>query len=109
MTSYKELIGFLWRFMRRQKGTFFAILTLDALAMPLAALVWPYLLNLVVDIFTQYEGDRLAAWDSLKGLIIWGLCFMAYIEIASRTMGFLMAKAIPKLQADLRMAMFDHV
>jgi ATP-binding cassette, subfamily B, bacterial len=109
MTSYRELIGFLWRFMRRQKGNFFAILVLDALAMPLAALVWPYLLNLVVDIFTRYEGDRLAAWDSLKGIIIWGLCFMAYIEISSRTMGFLMAKAVPKLQADLRMAMFDHV
>ncbi len=72
-------------------------------------MLWPYILHLVVDIFTTYEGDRMAAWEALRGPIIGGVCLSVYIALASRTMGFLMAKALPKLQADLRMAMFDHI
>jgi ATP-binding cassette, subfamily B, bacterial len=109
MVSYKELIGFVWQFMRLQKWVFFFILLIDAFTWPLDALLWPYILHLVIDIFTRYEGDRTAAWEALKTPIIGGLCLVIYIETASRTMGFLMAKAVPKLQADIRMAMFDHV
>lgn len=109
VVSNKEFIGFLWKFLRQQKRTFLFILILDALAMPLSALLWPYILHWVVDIFTNFEGDRSAAWQALKPLIFGGLALVAYIEISSRTMGFLMAKAVPRLQADIRMAMFDHI
>ncbi|MGE5195802.1 MAG: ABC transporter ATP-binding protein [Anaerolineae bacterium] len=109
MVSYKELIGFVWQFMRRQKGIFIFVFLIDSFAWSLDALLWPYILHLVIDVFTRYEGDRTAAWEALKGPVIGGLCLVIYIEIVSRTMGFLMAKAIPKLEADIRMAMFDHV
>ncbi len=82
---------------------------IDSFAWSLDALLWPYILHVVIDIFTRYEGDRMAAWEVLKAPIIGGICLVIYVETASRTMGFLMAKAIPKLQADIRMAMFDHV
>ena len=95
--------------MRTQKWVFFTILFIDFFTWPLDALLWPYILHLVIDIFTQYEGDRTAAWELLKSPIIAGLCLVIYVEIASRTMGLLMAKAVPKLQADIRMVMFDHV
>ncbi|HSX25892.1 MAG TPA: ABC transporter ATP-binding protein [Chlamydiales bacterium] len=95
--------------MRRQKGIFFLILFLDCFAWPLEAMLWPYILHLVVDLFTRYEGDRMAAWEALKAPVIGALSLVIYIEIASRTMGFLWAKAMPKLQAEIRMAMFDHI
>ncbi len=109
MVSYKELLGFVWQFIRLQKWVFLLIFLIDSFAWSLDALLWPYILHLVVDIFTHYEGDRTAAWEALRGPIIGGVCLMLYVEVASRTMGFLMAKAIPKLQADIRMVMFDHV
>lgn len=109
MVSYRELIGFAWRFIRRQKGTFFLIFVLDALAWPLDALLWPYILHLVIDIFTRFEGDRLAAWQALQPIIIGGICLVAYMEVASRSMGFLFSRAMPRLQADIRMEMFDHI
>jgi ATP-binding cassette subfamily B protein len=109
VVSYKELIGFVWQFMRLQKWVFISIFFIDCFAWSLDALLWPYILHVVIDIFTRYEGDRIAAWEALKGPIVGGLCLVIYIETASRTMGFLMAKAIPKLEADIRMAMFDHV
>ena len=41
MVSYKELIGFVWRFVTSQKWVFVLIFTLDA-ACVLNALIWPY-------------------------------------------------------------------
>lgn len=105
----KKLMDFVLQFMKKQKKRFALIFLLDAFTWPLDALLWPYILHVVVDIFTRFDGDRAAAWEALKAPLIGGLCLVLYVEIASRTMGFLMAKALPRLQADLRMAMFDHV
>jgi ATP-binding cassette, subfamily B, bacterial len=107
--SYKELIHFIWQFMRLQKWVFIVIFLIDSFTWSLDALLWPYILHLVIDIFTRYEADRISAWEALKFPIIAGVCLVTYVETASRTMGFLMAKAVPKLQSDLRMAMFDHI
>lgn len=109
MVSYKELIGFVWQFMRRQRWIFILIFFMDCFAYSLDVLLWPYILHVVIDIFTRYEGDRIAAWEALRSPIIGGICLVIYVEIMSRSMGFLMAKGVPKLQADIRMAMFDHV
>ncbi|MCB1107596.1 MAG: ABC transporter ATP-binding protein [Chlamydiia bacterium] len=109
MVSYRELTGFIWKFMRLQKGLFLFVFTLDLFVWSLDALLWPYILNLVVSIFTRFDGDRLAAWDSLKWVILGGIGLTIYVETASRTMGFLMAKGVPKLLATIRMALFDHI
>ena len=109
MVSYKELAHFVWRFLRQQKRAFFCIFLLDAFTWPLDMLLWPYILYLVVDIFTRFDHNRLAAWSALQGPIIGGLCLVFCVEIASRTMGFLMDKAIPRLQASMRIEMFNHI
>jgi ATP-binding cassette subfamily B protein len=109
MVSYKEFLTFAWAFIRLQRWTFLAILFFDSLAWPLDALLWPYILNWVVDIFSQFEGDRSAAWQALKSPILLSFALALFVEITSRLMGFLVAKAIPKLQADIRMTMFDHI
>ena len=109
MVSYKELTQFIWRFMRPQKGLFLFVFVLDLFVWSLDALLWPYILHLVVDIFTQFDGDRFAAWSSLKWVALGGIGLTIYVETASRTMGFLMAKGLPKLLSDMRMALFDHI
>jgi ATP-binding cassette subfamily B protein len=109
MVTYKELIRFVWQFVRLQKWTFLVILFLDSFTWSLDILLWPYILNVGVDIFTRFEGDRMNAWQSLRTPIVGALSLVVYVETASRTMGFLMARALPKLQADIRMRMFDHV
>lgn len=108
IVSYKELIGFFWKFIRKQKWTFSSIFVQDCINC-LDSLLWPFILRWVIDIFTQNEVNRALAWESLQAPIIISICLIVLIEINSRTMGFLMAKAIPKLQADIRMTMFDHV
>lgn len=108
-TSYKELLGFIWPFIKAQKWTFFTIFLFDSLAWPLDALLWPYILHIVVDTFTVFEANRLAAWEALKWPVIVGISLVVYMEVISRSMGFLMAKAIPKIQAHIRLHMFDHI
>ncbi len=108
MVSYRAIISFLWGFLRRQKVRISAILFEDCLNC-LDSLLWPFILRWVIDIFTHNEANRPMAWEALQAPIIISICLIIFIEINSRTMGYLMAKAIPKLQADIRMAMFDHV
>lgn len=106
--SNKELIRFIWQFMREQKRRFCAVLVQDVLNC-LDLLIWPFLLRWVIDIFTQYEQSRIEAWEALKIPMILAVCFIVLIEINSRSMGFSLAKAIPRLQANIRMGMFDHI
>ncbi|CRX38285.1 ABC transporter ATP-binding protein [Estrella lausannensis] len=109
MGSYPELIRFVLQFMQKQKWVFLLIFLLDASAWPLDALVWPYILHVVIDIFTTFDSSRAEAFDVLVPPLLAGISLVAYVEVASRTMGFLLAKALPSLQAAIRMKMFDHI
>lgn len=108
VVTYREFLSFLWKFIGRQKWTFSLILIQDCLNC-LDLLLWPFLLRWVIDIFTQHETNRALAWEALQMPIILSIGLIIFIEVNSRTLGFRLAKAIPKLQANIRMAMFDHV
>lgn len=108
MVSYKELVGFLWKFIQKQRWTFSSIFVQDWIN-TLESLLWPFILRWVIDIFSQNEMNRALAWEPLQAPIVVSICLLVFIEINSRAMGFLMAKAIPRLQAEIRMTMFDHV
>ncbi len=80
-----------------------------ALSWPLDQTLWPYLLRKVTDLFVQYDGNRMAVFGSLHFVIGTAIALWVGVEIAFRTMGFLMARLFPKIGADVRMAMFDHI
>jgi ATP-binding cassette subfamily B protein len=107
-TNSKQLVLFIWKFVRLQKWKFFFIFLLS-LAWALDATVWPYLLGRVVDTFSRHDADRTAAWPTLKWLIIWGVSLWVFVECGFRGKDFIKSRASPKLEADIRMAMFDHI
>ncbi|MCB1213478.1 MAG: ABC transporter ATP-binding protein [Chlamydiia bacterium] len=104
-----EIAAFIFKCGKKQKWTFLLIALLDAFSWPLDSLLWPYLLRLLVDLFTQFDGDRLNAWHALVPLMIAGVSLVLFVELAARFMGFLMANTLPKLIAEVRMKMFDHI
>lgn len=108
MVSYKELLGFFWKFIEKQKWTFSSIFIQDCLNC-LDSLLWPFILRWVIDIFAQNETHRILAWESLQIPIIFSIFLIVIIEINSRTMGFLLAKAIAKIQSGIRLTMFSHI
>lgn len=103
-----SLIAFIWRFVRSQQGVFFAILFLS-FVWTLETLFWPFFLGKLVDILSQFDSNRLAAWQTIKPLLIVGVVAWLVMEGGFRWRDFLQARAHPQLEADIRMAMFDHV
>lgn len=108
IVTNRDLISFIGKFLGRQKWTFTSIFFQDCLN-TLDSLLWPLILRWVIDIFSQYDANRAMAWDALQGPILASVLLIGLVEFNSRSMGFLMARAIPRVQADIRMTMFDHV
>jgi ATP-binding cassette subfamily B protein len=102
-----NLIDFIWEFVRKQRWSFTFILLLSLIWVD--ALFWPFFLRKIVDVLTRYDVDRLSAWPSLRVLLMWVASAMVFIEGCFRLRDYLQARAYPKLEADIRMAMFDHV
>lgn len=104
----KTLSAFIWKLIRLQPWTFFFLFFLS-LTWSIDSIVWPYLLRLIIDTLTLYDIDRSSAWVSLKWLLIAGVALWFFVEFCFRCRDFLRARAFPKLEADIRMAMFDHI
>jgi ATP-binding cassette, subfamily B, bacterial len=104
----KSLISFIWKLVRLQPWSFFFIFFLS-LTWSIDSTVWPYLLRLIIDTLTQYDMDRTDSWNALKWLLVAGICLWVSVELCFRCRDFLRARAFPKLEADIRMAMFDHI
>ncbi len=102
------LSAFLWKFVCMQPWSFFLIYFFS-LAWALDSTLWPYLLRLIIDTLTNYEMDRANAWNALKWLVVAGIFLWVMIEVCFRYRDFLRARAFPKLEANIRIAMFDHV
>ena len=103
-----SLISFIWKFIRLQPWSFFFIFLLS-LTWSVDSTVWPYLLRLIIDTLTHYETDRTEVWNALKWLLIAGICLWVFVEFCFRCRDFLRARAFPIFEANIRMAMFDHI
>lgn len=104
----KSLVSFIWKSLRLQPWSFFFIFLLS-LTWSVDSTVWPYLLRLIIDTLTQYQEDRTNAWNALRWLLVAGICLWIFVEFCFRCRDFLRARAFPKLEAHIRMAMFDHI
>jgi len=103
-----NLFDFVWAFIRKQRWIFTAILFLSFI-WAFEILFWPYFLREIVEVLTRFDTDRLSAWPQLKFLLLLGAAGWILMESIFRLRDFLQARAHPKLEAAIRMAMFDHV
>lgn len=106
--KFSDLASFVWKFVGLQPWSFFFIFMLSVI-WALDSTIWPYILRLIIDILTHYDMNRLASWTALQGPLIAAVSLWFSIELFSRLRDFLRARAFPKLEADIRMAMFDHI
>lgn len=106
--SNAAFFRFIWPFIWAHRYAF-AFMILCSLGWALDATLWPYIFRVVIDIFTQYDSDRAFAWSALQLPVFLGLGLWALIELGFRLMGYLLAYTIPKVEAEIRLKMFDHV
>jgi ATP-binding cassette subfamily B protein len=72
-------------------------------------LFWPFFLGKVVDVLMHFDADRLSAWALLKPLLVWGAVAWVLMEGGFRLRDYLQAHAHCRMEAEIRMTMFDHV
>ncbi len=103
-----KLYSFIWSFIVAQK-LFFTLILFCSLVWALDITIWPYILKKIIDVLSLFENKREAAWSVLKLTVIKGVILWTIIELGFRCQGFLLAKSLPKLEAQIRMSMFDHI
>lgn len=103
-----ELFSFIWHFMKKQRLVYFFVF-LTSMVWACDVTIWPYILRRFIDLFTEYEDHRNSIWQALQYPIYFSLSFWLLVEFGFRSQGFLLAKALPKLESRMRMHMFDHV
>jgi len=103
-----SLVSFIWSFLRPRKLSLFVIL-LISLGWALDSTLWPYLLGKVIDTLTRYEADRASVWEALKFPVFLALALWISVDLGFRVQGRMLARFLPRLEADVRMAMFDHI
>ena len=103
-----NLIDFIWGFIRKQR-LIFAIILFLSFMWTVEILFWPFFLRKIVDVLTLYDINRLSAWPLLKVLLFLGAASWIFMEATFRLRDFIQARSFPKLEADIRMTLFDHV
>lgn len=104
----KTFFSFIWFFLRKQWKTLLFI-QIFSFAWSIDHTLWPFVIMKFIDGITNYSGPKSAVWHVLSTPIIMGVVLWFIIEIFFRLSGILLAKFIPKLEADVRMSMFSYV
>src|SRR5262249_36184875 len=104
----KTLPAFFWHFIKNQPVAFF-FSQLFSFAWSLDHTLWPVVLMLVIDGLTNFSSNRAEMWHVLAMPLIFGAGLWLGVEIFFRLSGIILAKAIPKMEASVRMSMFDYI
>ncbi len=104
----KTLFAFIWHFLKKN-WLQFLIIQIFFLGWAIDSTLWPYVLMVLIDTITNFTGDKAQAWSALTTPILMGLALWIGIEISYRVSGFLSANLLPKMEASIRLSMFDYV
>lgn len=104
----KNLIPFIWHFIKRQ-WLWFLLAQFLFFAWSIDHTLWPYILKLLVDQLVLIDQDRAIMWTVIAGTVIKGALLWIYVEASFRLAGFVSVYCMPRLEADVRMGMFNYV
>jgi ATP-binding cassette subfamily B protein len=108
MEKVKTVKSLVWNYLKEQK-MLFILIQLCGFAWTLDHTLWPYWNMKLIDILTNYMGDRSVIFSVLTPLIFAGIGLWFSVELLFRAGGFLWAITLPKMEADIRLNLFDYV
>jgi len=104
----KKILPFIFHFVKQQ-WVLFAFIQLLAFAWTLDYTVWPIVIGKLVDTVTHYVGDRNQAWSALGPILLVGGILWISIDWMFRASGLLLARALPRFEAQIRSSAFSYV
>lgn len=104
----QTLPAFFWYFIKKH-WVLFALVQFFAFAWSIDHTFWPYIIMRLIDTITGIGENRSEMWSLLAKPIIMGITLWIGVEISFRLGGIFLAKVLPKIEADVRMAMVRYV
>ena len=101
-------LKFFFYFINKQR-VFFTLLLVSSIATSLSSSIWPLITGNLIDALSQYSGNRTDVFDVLGSMFITAIIFWIFLEILTRTQGFVAARIYPNMEADIRMNTFEYV
>lgn len=106
--SSKKLSRFIWHFVKQQ-WWMILLIQLFAFGWSIDHTMWPYVLMLLIDKITEFAGDRSQIWGHLVFPLGLAATLWISVEMTFRFTGILSAWVFPKVEASIRLYMFDYV
>jgi len=103
-----NLPAFFWHFIKKQ-WFLFALIQLFCFGWALDQTLFPFIFMNVIDLITNMPADRSDMWSILAPTIWMWASLWVMLEFFFRMSGFLGSKVFPKIEADVRMSMFNYV
>ncbi|MCB1114065.1 MAG: ABC transporter ATP-binding protein [Chlamydiia bacterium] len=108
MNLPKKIGPFFRYFIREQQGLILWT-QFFALAWSIDQLAWPYIIKILIDKISVFENGVPNVWSYLALPITLGLSLWIMTEVFFRLSGILTAKTLPKMEASIRLKMFEYV
>jgi ATP-binding cassette, subfamily B, bacterial len=102
------LIPFILSFLRAQRTSFFWLSAL-ALMWPLEQVMFPYIVKMIIDVFSTYEGDRSQVYGALSHSLWLGTVLWISSVVAWRFADLADYFFSPRFQANIRESMTRYV
>ncbi|MBX9703867.1 MAG: ABC transporter ATP-binding protein/permease, partial [Silvanigrellaceae bacterium] len=103
----KVLFSFIFFFLKKHLFKFIFI-QICSLSMAIDPTLMPYFIGKIIDILTNFSGDKANIWSHLAYPTIAVILLWTYIEYSFRAAGILSAKFFPKVEAEIRIALLDY-
>ncbi len=107
-TLPKTLPAFFWHFIKKQ-WKWFLLMQLFYFGWSIDHTMFPYVLELLIDAIINFHGDRSEVWSAVAAPLWMGAILWICVECSYRFAGFISIRVTPRLEAEVRMAMFDYV
>lgn len=104
----KKLLPFVTHFLKKQKLRFI-ISQLGAFSWTIDHTLFPVVFMYIIDTLTNHMDDRANIFTYLAPILIAGALLWIIVEFGFRISGIMLSKALPTLEAQVRMAMFNYV
>lgn len=104
----KKLTSFFWYFIKKQPIAF-AVFFLAPLSLILETNIIPYSLKMIVDAISSHQNNRAEVFSAVAPALWLGGTAWLGLVIIIRLQNWWQGYAIPKFQAQIRMAVFDYL
>lgn len=102
------VFSFVWESLRPHKWSLLCLF-FCSFTWAIDSTFWPLFFRFVINELVTHESARQTVWEGLKWILLYGALLWILIETGFRAQGFLMARLLPKIEADMRMRAFDFV